>query len=148
MPVGVTVEQNGLGDWIAGIANLASGALSLIPHPIPRAIGAAIQVVGKNKLVKTGGMQLIKAAEDAIVSKEALCEKGLICAGATPKEAKAITHSVVNSNSAKTGNYVPVKKKQKRPNRLAELGAKSSMGPDNPWQKTKMKPKGPGGTNM
>lgn len=148
MPVGVTVEQNGIGDWIAGIANIAAGALSLIPHPIPKMIGGAIMTVGKNKLIQQGSQQLIKAAEEKIEEKK--IENALVVCGKPREEAKAIAHSAVTTNSnsvARAGNYVAIKK-GKRKNRLQQVG-NNAMGPDSPWQKQKkMAGSSKNGTNM
>lgn len=131
MPIGVPVSENGLGDWIMGIANLAAGALSVIPHPIPRMIGAAITRVGNNKQVQAGVKQLLPAIEKKIEDRverrvEAKLEKQVLALPMGPSK------SVVQS-----GNYVAVKKGP-RPNRTKKMldkTARAEVKPANPWRK-------------
>lgn len=146
MPVGVTVDQNSIGDWIAGIANIASGALSLIPHPIPKAIGSGIQLLGKNKLIQHGTNQIIKQIENKHNNNNNNNNSNLIEQVTTTTVEKCFSNNNnPRSNSTKAGsnatqgNYKPPSRKSKRPDRLAEL-AGQSMGSDSPWAKSKTKP--------
>jgi hypothetical protein len=50
MPIGVPVDENGLGDWFAdavsSVADYVSPVLSAIPHPATMAAGAALRASG------------------------------------------------------------------------------------------------------
>lgn len=143
MPVGVPVGENGIGDWLAGIANLAAGALSLIPHPIPKAIGAGITALGNNKQVQMGVKQLADKIEKKVEKK---LEIEMVKEVRNHPE-KCGTLVVYNKPTNGTGgpsarsavqNGTFSRKKDKRPDRLAQYG-QAAYGPDSPWMKKKAK---------
>lgn len=155
MPVGVTVEQNGIGDWIAGIANLAAGALSMIPHPIPKMIGAGITALGNNQQVQKGTLQLVKQVEKQIKRRDEP-ELLLIEPSKEPRVCEIRANGTIKTlsgngkSNGRTGNYIPpggVKKGNQRPNRLKKMGA-SSLGPDNPWARSKAAKKSGNGAQI
>ncbi len=133
MSVGVPVGENGLGDWIAGIANLAAGALSLIPHPIPRMIASGITMVGNNRQVQQGVKQLLppieKRVTEVIESKMDKIERVL--------EGHKPNNSPTPKSNVTQGNYTR-NKGAKRPDRTKKLvkeTARSEATPSNPWRK-------------
>lgn len=147
MPVGVTVDQNGIGDWIAGIANIASGALAMIPHPLPKMIAAGIQTIGNNKLIQQGTSQIIRQIENKPKDKKVLAlPQGTEVVSVPNNQVCVIQSRPANNNNnnnnrsnVSQGNFVPNRKAEfKRPNQLANLG-NAAMGSDSPWTKTKMK---------
>jgi hypothetical protein len=139
---GVPVRENGLGDWLAGIANLASGALSLIPHPLAKMASAGLTALGNNRQVQQGVKQIANQVEKKV---EAKLERSFhqpsgkeLVVYVPPKERSqsaillpgpVLQHPTVANGVS--GNYVS-NRRGPRPNRLKTNVSQLNV-PNNPW---------------
>lgn len=69
IPVGVMVKENGLGDWISGVARIISTVAGFVPHPIGKVISTGASFVANAAESRTG-KNLIKDVESVITVKQ------------------------------------------------------------------------------
>jgi len=154
LPVGTIVRQNGFGDWISGIANIAASVLKMIPHPVPQLIGTGLGVLAGSKAVKNGINNLTEKKQE---KAEVQCiKKDLKATGVAPQQAAQIanhavqmSHNTGTGSNVKQGNYGTVRPRNnnnsngkpyggggKKANRKPYNGV---MVPMNPWMYPNMR---------
>ncbi len=137
LPMGVTVDQNAMGAWIAGIGSLMQGAVKGIrwindkvkqSQEIKKEVEKTV-AMSKELLTSSTSTTNVKPTTLALVSTN-----GNGGGNASPKNLQMVSVQPVKMSRVGNGNYVPIKKAQ-RPDRM-----RLTKG-TNPWGSVQMNPR-------